>query len=429
MTLCLRDPIHGSIFLEKQEIALLDHPIYQRLRNIKQLGFADLAFPGATHTRYCHSVGAMEVSTRMFDAIFNPIDMPAPEKKRLRTLCRLALLLHDLGHAPGSHASENAMPLLRDLHLPYAKGERARKQASHEDFTVKLCVDSSLTEVLEKNFKPMGITPAQVAHLICEQLPVPDLSYTVGEVDYFPLLSALVSSEMDADRMDYLQRDAYYAGVSYGHFDQPWLLENLCCHIEDGRAYMALQERAVMAYEDFLLSRYHMFASVYHHPVSVCLERMLAFYYRDAPDEFDIPADSEAYAKLDDVTLWMTLRNSQNKWAKRICARKSYACLYEQPGFEGLGAIENELCLAGVPYFVVKASRRLSKYDATSDEGAEPRRPLYVKLRKGAKRIEEVTPIYKRYAEPNWRLRIYVDPDHRAEARALIDHWLEAREK
>ena len=106
----------------------------------------------------------------------------------------------------------------------------------------------------------------------------------MGGIDYFPLLSQMVSGEMDADRMDYLQRDSFFTGVSYGQFDQTWLLDNLLHHVVDDRAYMALTHRAVFAFEDFLLSRYHMFVSVYYHYISVGFETMLARFYNEAPE-------------------------------------------------------------------------------------------------------------------------------------------------
>ena len=119
MTVSIRDPIHGSVALTPSELKIVDHRVFQRLRGIKQLGFTDQAFPGATHTRYAHGIGAMHVASRMFDAIF-PLEkspMTSAERSRLRQTVRLSLLLHDLGHAPGSHASECAMPLLSELGL------------------------------------------------------------------------------------------------------------------------------------------------------------------------------------------------------------------------------------------------------------------------------------------------------------------------
>src|SRR5579859_4362771 len=114
----IRDPIHGAIEITGDERALVDSPQYQRLRNVKQLGFADLAFPGATHTRYAHGLGAMAVASRVFDALAPQLDLDLDDKERFRQTLRLAVLFHDLGHAPLSHATERIMPRARDLKLP-----------------------------------------------------------------------------------------------------------------------------------------------------------------------------------------------------------------------------------------------------------------------------------------------------------------------
>ena len=106
----------------------------------------------------------------------------------------------------------------------------------------------------------------------------------------------MVSGEMDADRMDYLQRDAYFTGVSYGQFDQSWLLENLGFHVVEDKAYMALTHRAVFAFEDFLLSRYHMSVSVYSLHLSR-LRKHARSVYVESPEDFGIPSDSDAISK------------------------------------------------------------------------------------------------------------------------------------
>src|SRR5213079_3211826 len=109
----IRDPIHGAIEITADERALVDSPQYQRLRNVKQLGFADLAFPGATHTRYAHGLGAMAVATKVFDAL--GLELDPEDRDRFRQTLRLAVLFHDLGHAPLSHATERIMPPVADL--------------------------------------------------------------------------------------------------------------------------------------------------------------------------------------------------------------------------------------------------------------------------------------------------------------------------
>src|SRR5437016_12808129 len=163
----IRDPIHGAIELTADERALIDSPQYQRLRNVKQLGFADLAFPGATHTRYAHGLGAMSVATRVFDALAPKLDVKEPERARLRQTLRLAVLFHDLGHAPLSHATERIMPPARELDLPtWVQRRGLDRRADHEDYTLKLILDSGLAAELSQRFGALGIEPAHVAGLI-----------------------------------------------------------------------------------------------------------------------------------------------------------------------------------------------------------------------------------------------------------------------
>src|SRR5687768_5928204 len=132
----IHDPIHGTIEVTPQEIKLIDSRPFQRLRHIKQLGFSELAFPGATHTRYAHSLGAMQMATRMIDRVLAALTLPAYELERIRQTVRLAVLFHDLGHPPFSHVSERVMPPVRELELGAWADDPAR-QATHEDYTVK----------------------------------------------------------------------------------------------------------------------------------------------------------------------------------------------------------------------------------------------------------------------------------------------------
>src|SRR5260221_9452477 len=113
----IRDPIHGTLRLNRDEIALIDTQGYQRLRMIKQLGLADLAFPGATHTRYAHGLGTMHIASRMFTQIARNFDLETADEERLHQTVRLAALFHDLGHPPLSHTTEAFMPRVRDLEL------------------------------------------------------------------------------------------------------------------------------------------------------------------------------------------------------------------------------------------------------------------------------------------------------------------------
>src|SRR5262244_3016118 len=130
----IRDPIHGTLPVSADEAAVVDSVWYQRLRHVRQLGFGELAFPGATHTRHAHSLGAMHVASRLFDAAFASLELPDADRSALRRVVRAATLLHDIGHMPLSHASERIAPKRASLSLPVWAVPDQEGQASHEDF-------------------------------------------------------------------------------------------------------------------------------------------------------------------------------------------------------------------------------------------------------------------------------------------------------
>jgi uncharacterized protein len=421
----IRDPIHGTIEVSDEEKAVIDSRHYQRLRHVRQLGFGDLAFPGATHTRHAHSLGAMHVASRVFDAVSARAGLPPEVRLRFRAAVRLAVLCHDLGHMPLSHASERIAPPRAALGLPswldaMAEGE----QATHEDFTAKILLDSSLTPLITERYGEQGVSPAAAVGLITGVSPPEDPGFAHGGVDWTPLLRAIVSGEMDADRMDYLVRDSFYTGVNYGRYDMDWIISNLNPAQKDGRAYLALSRAAAFAFEDFLLSRYHMFVSVYYHHTSVNFDYMLRRYYEDAPGEFEIPADPEAFLFCDDVALWYTLRRSRSAWAERIAARKGFKLLAQfterDVGYD-LEVLRSALVTGGFEHFSVESRGVLSKYFG---EGAGP--SLYI-VDMSTGRLTEVaryTPLYQRYSGAVRLSRLYVRPDQIGEARRMMGQVL-----
>ena len=167
---------------------------------IRQLGFAHLPFPGATHTRFGHSIGVCHLAGIAFDSIFS--DRPFRTRQRyieLRYCVRLAALLHDVGHGPFSHAAEFAMPACSELLLPADMSENRR--ASHEDYTVSILLSSGLSELIEAEF---GFTAFHVAALIDPGIAVEDDFFWEQGIDLRCICSQLVSSNLDMDRLDYL---------------------------------------------------------------------------------------------------------------------------------------------------------------------------------------------------------------------------------
>jgi len=422
----IRDPIHGTIDVSGEEKAVIDSRYYQRLRHVRQLGFGDLAFPGATHTRHAHSLGAMHVASRVFQAVATRSNLPADVRARFSAAVRLAVLCHDLGHMPLSHASERIAPARASLRLPawldsVAEGE----QATHEDFTAKLLLDSSLTPIIEEHYAPLGITPSAAVALITGAKPPQAPNFSHAGVDWTPLLRAIVSGELDADRMDYLVRDSFYTGVNYGRYDMDWIVSNLNPAVKDGRAYLALSRAAAFAFEDFLLSRYHMFISVYYHHTSVNFDYMLRRYYEESPGEFEIPSDPEAFLFCDDVALWYTLRRSKNPWAQRIASRQGFKLLAQfterDVGYD-LDVLRSALVTGGFEHFAVESRGVLSKYFAEGSGG-----PSLFIIDASTGRLTEVaryTPLYQRYSGAVRLSRLYVRPDQIEDARNLMARLL-----
>lgn len=415
----VRDPIHGNIALADAEVAVLDSKAYQRLRQIKQLGFSEFSFPGATHNRYLHSLGVCHLAGVAFDNIFSSFPFSSESvRRRLRQALRLGALLHDIGHGPLSHASEEVMPPLKSLKVgAYAKRAAAapeNAQANHEDYTIKFVTDSSLTETLRRNFS--DIDPFHIACLIDKTLTLDDDFFVDGGFDFRTILSQIVSSEMDVDRMDYLERDAYFCGTNYGKVELNWLLSNLTYHPKENRLHLALNRRALYTFDDFLLARHHMHLMVYFHHKSIIYEELLYRYFTSKDSSFSVPSDIEEYIACTDYALWRHLSKVENPWARRMVERSPFKMLFElhsnvetkRPSMI-CGALEAE----GIEVIHSSSQARLSKYHGGSavDKALE----IFVVDNYDYKAkpipIEETTEIFSMYESIRRIDRLYVPPE------------------
>ena len=211
------DPIHRFIELGPGEAALLDLPAMQRMRRLRQLGLAYLAFPSAEHSRFTHALGAMAVGTRAFDAIVahdRSLFASEAEIAAQRRLLRVALLLHDIGHGPFSHACEVVLGM------------------RHEERTSALLAGRTMRAAIEA----LDVDADEVLALILG-----------SRETRYPALRELVSGpNLDADRMDYLQRDAYFTGVVSGRYDAEQLLASLRLLERDGELVLGIDGRGVV---------------------------------------------------------------------------------------------------------------------------------------------------------------------------------------
>jgi uncharacterized protein len=422
----IRDPIHGAIEVNALEREVIDSRAFRRLAGVKQLGFSDRAFPSATHSRFSHGLGAMHLATRLFDQALPPGGIPDDDRRRLRQATRLAALLHDLGHPPMSHASEVAMPAVGTLALDdWVSPSELSRRATHEDYTLALLLHSPLGELIEDRFGADGISPCMIAAIVSGRNPCAGDPFMAGGIDFFPLLRVFVSGEIDADRMDYLRRDASSCGVPYGQFDLDWLIEHTRFVVRDNQAFLAITKRAIFAFEDFLLSRYHMFISVYHHHVAICFDRMLAFYLTEAKDEYALPSDPETYLDYDDVHLEWALRHSGNRWARRIVSGDHFRRLVELNEFDrrpDLAPLLSELDAQGIEWFETESRSQVSTYFKKGSAF-----PLYVVMDGDAEPVPvtQYTPLFERYEQGVRLYRIYCHPDHLDRARPLAAHVVE----
>lgn len=419
----IRDPVHGSIHYSNAEVAVLDTPEYQRLRSIKQLGFSEFSFPGATHNRYLHSIGVGHLAVLAFDSIFKAYPFSKNSVKlRLRQTFRLAALLHDVGHGPLSHTTEEVMPQLKELKVK-AYGENQKdRQADHEDYTIKYVTESSIGETIRQQFS--DIDPYHVVCLIDKNLPSKDDFFVDQGVDFRPLLSQLVSSELDVDRMDYLERDSYFCGTNYGKIDLEWLIQNMTAHLVDGKAYLALNRRALYSFDDFLISRHHMHLMVYFHHKSIIYEEMLNRYLTSKDCSFFLPANIEEYTRYNDYKLYEHLASVDNPWAKRIASRKPYKVLIEMHNVtnpERPEKIKAALEERGIDVIWASSHIRLSKYH--SDVGLKSH-PMYVVDQYDAwvepTQIERTTQIFQKYEGTRVIDRLYVSPEAFGDAEKIL---------
>ena len=258
----IRDSIHGSIKLDELELSLLDTPEMQRLRRIKQLGFTYLAYPSATHTRFEHSLGVMHLAGRIAESV-------GLSKDDIQ-LSRICGLLHDLGHTAFSHTFE-------------ALVEKHSKQ-THEEVACSIIHADPIKSVLSKSsFSSKDVTDV----LMGKNRPVSDI----------------ISSDLDADRMDYLLRDSHYTGVAYGLIDLERMIHTLAIHNDE----LVLTD--LPAAEFLLRARSLMYPTVYEHHTARIAESMFshAIEYLILHHGLEIPA----LLKMDDIDLIAMLRASK----------------------------------------------------------------------------------------------------------------------
>jgi HD superfamily phosphohydrolase len=236
-----RDPIHGFIEVSGVALKIIDTPYFQRLRRIKQLGLTDYVFHGAEHSRFGHSLGVYHLARQLSERLFEK------NHDTLRDEFCLAALLHDIGHHPLSHCFESVLE------------NKFGHDFKHEKYTVSILENTIVGEYIARE----GLSVRNVINLI-EGKYVDNAEFTH--------LNYLISSELDLDRLDYLQRDAYYCGVPYGKID----VDRIILNLESENGEIAINEKAMAAVEMYIMARFYMYTQVYMHHTRKAFDIMLA---------------------------------------------------------------------------------------------------------------------------------------------------------
>ncbi|HET8850395.1 MAG: phosphohydrolase [Marinobacter sp. 34-60-7] len=362
----IMDPVHGGIPLYRHEIQVIDHPLFQRLRNICQNDILSLVFPGATHSRFLHSIGVMHVGTQMFRSMINAYlrerqlseqtDLTLSQLDAIDYLAktiRLGCLLHDSGHSSFSHQFTQA----RRIHELMARPGRFQElwkgvdyrqyhdqepaELEHEHYSVRVAHEVLSAVDLESAglhavdvigiMETTTVRPSEAfarhartfwafiagADAIAGTLSDHDVPHLV-----MGLLSSIVSGEIDADRADYMLRDGFHSSVTIGGFNLDHLVSNLRFGWQTDEPWMglAITQKGLGALEDFVYSRHQMYRKVYAHKTALGFDWLLREAINEVledPDNFDwidsCLSNMTGFADLTDNFFWEAFRKVARK--------------------------------------------------------------------------------------------------------------------
>lgn len=425
---------------------IVDSRPFQRLRNIKQLATTYLVYHGAEHTRFGHSLGVAHLVSQAFrsavsnyraetgEDLFRDVDARWYEQ-----ILRLIALVHDLGHAPFSHASEALFD----------------KDLEHEDFTNLIIHETEIAGLIEEigdTFcrengvgESYKITPDLLWLIYGEKKPESDQRY-LDRITDFKFLKSFMDSELDCDKMDYLLRDSYYCGVNYGRYDLGRLIDSLTVYANKKQQIkqLAIQRGGIHAFEEFVIARYFMFIQVYYHKTRRYLDKLLVNCVSEMLNGEKYPRDVNAYLALDDevVIRWIAEHAAVSRSAADFLNRNVMSCVYETRAHANRNTNSLDLQVYGMVKQAIRsrlpgctidedeASKvahkipLLEPYDADSGKGI----PIISHYLDKPTSITDESVILESLIKPINIKRIYVDRAHAAEAKRVVRELLAASE-
>lgn len=276
----INDPVYGGIGITQMELDIIDTPIFQRLRGLRQLARVNLVFPGAEHSRYVHSLGVLYIMGLMTEHLLKQNMLTEDDVVKMR----VAALLHDIGHYPLSHLGESVYGYCLDNQNALnivglaAKAEERRiyemasshsKSAHHEHLGKYIVTNNkSICDILTRN----NLDPLEIGEIFTGEYGSRNMVYT-----------QLLHSSLDADRLDYLLRDSYQTGVKYGLVDLQYLVRLLMVveekELPEGGKVLVCNKKGQHVVEHFLMSRYFHYSQVIFHKTNAAFEGMIRCMY------------------------------------------------------------------------------------------------------------------------------------------------------
>ena len=348
-----RDPIHRFVKVPADELKIVDHPRFQRLRDISQLSFSYLVYPSTTHKRFEHSLGVMKLADDIFDIRFNRERLPPKirekfkqqikEKDYWRKVLKIAALCHDIGHLPFSHTLEG---LLKEETSSAALPEGK----NHEDLSAQIIVKELGQRIREIKVGNKPIDPHDVAFVATgKSMADPSAKPAINDEKQIVLkewkefLKEIITGDLfGADRMDYMVRDAYHAGVPYGVVDIYQILRAIVPYCKPGMSFAvsnmidSIKKKGDLAMiASFLMCRQLMYSQVYQHPVSEVYDLHLAEFVRELKKEKKISSIEDLVNHGDAYILNMLQQANldsdcpYHEHSKKILNRKHYRLVKE----------------------------------------------------------------------------------------------------
>jgi uncharacterized protein len=366
----VRDPIHVFVHFDDDERAVIDSRPFQRLRYINQLALSYLVYPGATHKRFEHSLGVMDLAGRIYDGVTRADKVTADSVREVvplqgdsggrehsywRSVLRMAALCHDTGHLPFSHAAED------DL-LP--------ENWDHERLTWEI-IHSELLKPVWDSMRPRP-EPADVAKLALGPKKIEKLRLGLSFNTWEAILAEIIVGDVfGADRMDYLLRDSLHAGVAYGRFDHNRLIETLrvmprppqekgdeeADEEREGEVALGCERGGLESAEAMQLARYFMFAQVYYHPTRLAYDEHLKDFLAAWLPDGKFPVDVEGHMRRSDNEVLTAIVEAAydreapgHDPARRIMSREHFRVAYSRAPEDGTGDTE-ALAVAASEHF------------------------------------------------------------------------------